>query len=298
MRKIFSIIFALFVSVAAFAETDLDSALSNAALQFSESIEKNSVVAILRISAPTTDLSKYLLDTFTLDTVHLRKQTVVARHNLDMIAKEMQFQLSGEVSDETMQQIGAKTGAKTVIFGEFKPLGSSYSLTLQAFDVTTAAILDMYRGMVKVDDTIAMLAGNKVLNEKGNLVSSDYTSGERFGIGCQNIIGGLGSYRHGHWGDGLFMTVLDVTGAVFIVEYFLLPDYDSNNDEYIYDPAYIFAGLSCIGSSILYGFIRPHWYHKQKVSQVGSVDSYEGLNIGFIPVKNGIATQVSYKIQF
>lgn len=283
MRKIFSAIFALLVSVAAFAETDLDTALSNAALQFSESIEKNSVVAVLRISAPTEDLSKYLLDTFTLDTVHLRKQTVVARHNLDMIAKEMQFQLSGEVSDETMQQIGAKTGAKTVIFGEFKPLGTSYSLTLQAFDVTTAAILDMYRGMVKVDETIAMLTGNKVLDEKGKLVSNDYTFGERFGIGCQNIIGGLGSYRHGHWGDGLFMTALEGFGFALVC---------TGEDPFLT------SGALIIETSIIYGFIRPFWYHKQKISQVGSVGSPEGLNIGFVPVNNGIATKVSYKIQF
>lgn len=283
MRKIFSAIFALLVSVAAFAETDLDTALSNAALQFSESIEKNSVVAVLRISAPTEDFSKYLLDTFTLDTVHLRKQTVVARHNLDMIAKEMQFQLSGEVSDETMQQIGAKTGAKTVIFGEFKPLGTSYSLTLQAFDVTTAAILDMYRGMVKVDETIAMLTGNKVLDEKGKLVSNDYTFGERFGIGCQNIIGGLGSYRHGHWGDGLFMTALEGFGFALVC---------TGEEDFIT------SGVLFMGTSILYGFIRPCWYHKQKISQVGSVGSPEGLNIGFVPVNNGIATKVSYKIQF
>lgn len=162
MKKILSLIAALFVSAATFAQVDLETALQNAAEQFSENIESGSVVAILRISAPSADMSKYLLDTFTLDTVHLRKQTVVARNNLDMIAKELNFQLSGEVSEETMQQIGAKTGAQTIIFGEFEPFGIQYSLTLQAFDVTTAAILDMYSEKnISNSETIALLTGKK-----------------------------------------------------------------------------------------------------------------------------------------
>ena len=287
MKKILSLIAAMFVSVAAFAQVDLETALNDAATQFSESIANGSVVAILRISSPSKDLSDYLLDTFTLDTVHLRKQTVVARQNLDMIAKELNFQLSGEVSDETMQQIGAKTGAQTVIFGEFKQLGTAYTLTLQAFDVTTAAILDMYRETVSDSETIAMLTGKKVVDSSGRVKKNtyDFTAGERVGIGFQNILFGLGSYRKKHWVDGGLMTATDLLGL-----YCMACDDGYNGMGSM--------GMSLIAVSVAYGFIRPIFYHKP-AAKVGSIGgTSDGLNIGFVPANSGVVARVSYKLNY
>ena len=292
MKKILSLIAALFMSAATFAQVDLETALQNAAEQFSENIESGSVVAILRISSLSADMSKYLLDTFTLDMVHLRKQTVVARNNLDMIAKELNFQLSGEVSEETMQQIGAKTGAQTIIFGEFKPFGTQYSLTLQAFDVTTAAILDMYSEKnISNSETIALLTGKKVVEADGRIKKNayDYTSSDYTKIGFENILFGLGSYTHGHWGDGLLMTALETAGILWVM---------SSEDDFGINPYVVSLGVAFIGTSVIYGFVRPHWYHKPSAN-VGSAGGFpDGLNIGFVPTGKTLGASVSYKLNY
>ena len=109
-----------------------------------------------------------------------------------------------------MQQLGAKTGAQTVISGTFKPLGTLYVLDIQAFDVTTATIQDTYRSNVVSDETLELLTKKKIVGTSGKIQANDYTAGERLGIGFQNILLGLGSYRNGHWGDGILMTAADV----------------------------------------------------------------------------------------
>ena len=217
-----------------------------------------------------------MLGELTTDIVQLRKLQVVTRANLDVIKKEMNFQLSGEVSDETMQQLGAKTGAQTVISGTFKPLGTLYVLDIQAFDVTTATIQDTYRSNVVSDETLELLTKKKIVGTSGKIQANDYTAGERLGIGFQNILLGLGSYRNGHWGDGILMTAAD---GIAILCAIADPDAGFKTGTYI------------IGASIAYGFVRPFFYHKNNSVNLS-------MNIGVIPTAHGVEPGVSYKISW
>ena len=128
MKKIiFTLMFSVICAAASFSQSKgvtIDNALTQAAEKFSSSLKNKTTVAILGISSSYNELSEYMLGELTTDIVQLRKLQVVTRANLDVIKKEMNFQLSGEVSDETMQQLGAKTGAQTVISGSFKPLAT------------------------------------------------------------------------------------------------------------------------------------------------------------------------------
>ena len=253
----------------------IDNALTQAAEKFSSSLKNKTTVAILGISSSYNELSEYMLGELTTDIVQLRKLQVVTRANLDVIKKEMNFQLSGEVSDETMQQLGAKTGAQTVISGTFKPLGTLYVLDIQAFDVTTATIQDTYRVNVASDETLELLTKKKVVNAAGKIQSNDYTAGERLGIGFQNILLGLGSYRNGHWGDGILMTAAD--GIVILCSAYTAGD------------ASILGSI--IGASIAYGFVRPFFYHKNNSVNLS-------MNIGAIPTAHGFEPGVSYRLSW
>ncbi len=165
VRKIFvCAIFALIYTAGVFAQSGkltIAEALDKASRQFSGNLKDGTIVAILGISSGTDALDEYMLDEFTADIVSLRKLKVVTRANLDVIKKEMNFQLSGEVSDETMQRLGAKTGAETVIAGTFKNYGTGYRLNIQAFNVTTAAIQDIYRSDIQEDDILSVLLKKK-----------------------------------------------------------------------------------------------------------------------------------------
>lgn len=281
MKKIiFTLMFSLICVAVSFSQAKgvtIDNALKQAAEKFSSSLKNRTTVAILGISSSYNELSEYMLGELTTDIVQLRKLQVVTRANLDVIKKEMNFQLSGEVSDETMQQLGAKTGAQTVISGTFKPLGTLYVLDIQAFDVTTATIQDTYRVNVASDETLELLTKKKVVNAAGKIQSNDYTAGERLGIGFQNILLGLGSYRNGHWGDGIFLT-----GSKLMVCYLGLTAEDEADLDFA-------LGLGIV--SLAYGFVRPFYYHKNSNVKIS-------MNVGAVQTSHGLEPGVSYKISW
>lgn len=277
MKKIiFTLMFSLIGIAVSFSQSKgvtIDNALTQAAEKFSSSLKNKTTVAILGISSSYNELSEYMLGELTTDIVQLRKLQVVTRANLDVIKKEMNFQLSGEVSDETMQQLGAKTGAQTVISGSFKPLGTLYVLDIQAFDVTTATIQDTYRVNVVSDETLELLTKKKIVGTSGKIQANDYTAGERLGIGFQNILLGLGSYRNGHWGDGILMTAADGIAILCAA----------------YGDGSITGTI--IGASIAYGFVRPFFYHKNNSVNLS-------MNIGAIPTAHGVEPGVSYRLSW
>ena len=277
MRKIiFTFMFSLISVAVSFSQSKgvtIDNALTQAAEKFSSSLNNKPTVAILGISSSYNELSEYMLGELTTDIVQLRKLQVVTRANLDVIKKEMNFQLSGEVSDETMQQLGAKTGAQTVISGTFKPLGTLYVLDIQAFDVTTATIQDTYRVNVASDETLELLTKKKIVGTSGKIQANDYTAGERLGIGFQNFLLGLGSYRNGHWGDGILMTAADGIAILCAA----------------YGDGSITGTI--IGASIAYGFVRPFFYHKNNSVNLS-------MNIGVIPTAHGVEPGVSYRLSW
>lgn len=186
---------------------DVQTALKETAEQFSASLKPKSVVAIIGIHSESPVLSDFMLDELTLRLVQLKKLTIADRANLEAIKKEMSFQLSGEVGDESIQQLGAKIGAETVIQGTLKQLGKSarYTLTIRALDVTTAAVTDMYRAAVELNEIEASMLGVKAVNK----TNAPYSVGS---VGFQNLLFGLGSYRTGHPGDGAALTVGHIVG--------------------------------------------------------------------------------------
>ena len=206
MKKLSIFISLLLCAGFAFA-ADVQTALKETAEQFSASLKPKSVVAIIGIHSESPVLSDFMLDELTLRLVQLKKLTIADRANLEAIKKEMSFQLSGEVGDESIQQLGAKIGAETVIQGTLKQLGKSarYTLTIRALDVTTAAVTDMYRAAVELNEIEASMLGVKAVKK----APTPYSVGS---VGFQNLLFGLGSYRTGHPGDGAALTVGHIVG--------------------------------------------------------------------------------------
>ena len=103
--------------------------------------------------------------------------------------------------------------------------------------------------------------------------ANDYTAGERLGIGFQNILLGLGSYRNGHCGDGILMTAADGIAILCAA----------------YGGGSITGTI--IGASIAYGFLRPFFYHKNNSVNLS-------MNIGVIPTAHGVEPGVSYRLSW
>lgn len=166
IKKIAAVVCAALCAAATFA-VDIETALQQVADQFSANLKKGTTIAIVGISSDSAEMSNFMLDEMTLDFVKQHKLTVANRANLDAIKKEMNFQLSGEVSDETIQQLGAMIGANVVIHGSMKPLGRNFNLIVQALDVTSATVLDMIRIRVEPNDiTDELFAQDGVSRER------------------------------------------------------------------------------------------------------------------------------------
>jgi TolB-like protein len=105
----------------------------------------NSTIAVLSVSSNNIEMATFAVDELEYQLVLTKRFTVVDRTTLDKIRAEQQFQLSGDVSDQSAVSIGNMLGAGIVITGSISGSGSTQRLTLKALDVKTAQIITMAR---------------------------------------------------------------------------------------------------------------------------------------------------------
>jgi TolB-like protein len=139
----------------------LDEALKNSSGYLVGRVPAGSKVVILNFQSNYIALTNYIIDELTTYLVNDGTATVVDRQNLELLRQEMNFQLSGEVSDESAQAIGRKLGAQTIISGSIAPLGDVYRLRVRAIEVETAAIQGIQNENVLLDATLAALTNTK-----------------------------------------------------------------------------------------------------------------------------------------
>ena len=121
----------------------LAEALAESSRVITEELFSGASIAVISISAPDFYEGEYALEELTLLLVRTQKFRVVDRRNLDVIRAEQQFQLSGEVDDETAVSIGHLIGASFVVTGSIAPWGSAKHLRLRVLDVQTGQIRAM-----------------------------------------------------------------------------------------------------------------------------------------------------------
>ena len=292
MKRLSLFIGLLLCTGIAFA-VDVQTALKETAEQFSTSLKPKSVVAIIGIHSESPVLSDFMLDELTVHFVRLKKLTIADRANLEAIKKEMSFQLSGEVGDESIQQLGAKIGAETVIQGTLKQLGKSarYTLTIRALDVTTAAVTDMYRANVELNEIEAEMLGVKAVKK----APTQYSVAS---VWFQNLLFGLGSYRTGHPVDGAVLTVGHLVGwSFFLGGIGGLVTSDPRESAAVEVGFMLSGGIIELGS-IIYGFIAPAVHLKRaRANAIAANDTGFKFNLAYTS-SGDIAPQLSYKIRY
>jgi len=83
----------------------LDQAIQEATRNIEDNVQAGQKIAVLNFTSPTDQFSAYVLEELSDKLVNEKKLTVVDRKDLDLIRQEENFQLSGEVSDESAQAI-------------------------------------------------------------------------------------------------------------------------------------------------------------------------------------------------
>lgn len=291
MKKILGIMAALLIAHTAAFAVEIEAALAETAEQFSKTIKTGSTIAIIGISSGTEEMSDFMLDELTVNFVKLRKLKVADRANLAAIKKEMNFQLSGEVGDDSIQQIGAMAGAQTVIRGTLKPFGESYLLVIHALNVTTAAVEDIYRAKIDANGTAVLLLSGGTGSSNTKVLRADrYHGGQLAAIGFGNLLFGMGAYIAGETGDGIAHTVWEIAnlGMFFGGIAGLSTVGPHNGGAVVLGISFMTLGSISGLARIIYGFVRPKYYTKKVQNKsMGAADILNGLNFAIVPHKNG-----------
>jgi len=159
-KMVFFCILVLFIPVFAFSQVyTIDAALDNSIFYLNGKIPPKSRVAVLNFTSDWPKLSDYIIEELIGYIVNDNALTVVDRANLDKISREMHFQLSGEVSDDTALSVGKKLGAQVIISGAISAVGGTYRLRIKAISVETSQILGMQNVDVAQNSRIGALTG-------------------------------------------------------------------------------------------------------------------------------------------
>jgi hypothetical protein len=119
---------------------NIETALGNAAKTIIASLPKGRNIAISNISVEDIAQSDFIAKE--LEFILLKAgYVVVDRSHLDVIRKEQNLQLSGEVNDEQIISIGNFLGANTVITGSIDGSGPTKRLRLRLLDIETARVI-------------------------------------------------------------------------------------------------------------------------------------------------------------
>jgi curli biogenesis system outer membrane secretion channel CsgG len=110
-----------------------------------DTLPQNSRIAVLSMNSDDRTLSETAVDELEFNLVDARKFTVLDRGRLDQIRREQNFQLSGEVNDNSAVSVGNMLGANIVIVGTINVSGSRRRITVRALDTKTAQIVTMAR---------------------------------------------------------------------------------------------------------------------------------------------------------
>jgi hypothetical protein len=105
----------------------------------------------------------YFIDTMVVNlTARDNNISVFERHRIENLQRELNFSLTGLVSDLTAQRIGHFIGADTVIYGTFRSAnsGNSHRMTITATVTETAQILLSKTYDLRIDSRLAGILGD------------------------------------------------------------------------------------------------------------------------------------------
>jgi len=141
----------------------LDQALHEAAKRIDERIAAGSKIAPLNFNSPHDKFSGYVLDELTANLVESRKLTIVDRKEVDLIRGEFDFQFSGEVGDDSMQELGRMLGAQAIISGSVTDMGDFYRIVIRVLNVQNASVEVQYRANIENDRIVkALMVGGRI----------------------------------------------------------------------------------------------------------------------------------------
>ncbi|MDR2160283.1 MAG: hypothetical protein LBP23_09500, partial [Treponema sp.] len=117
----------------------LAEAIEQSAEKIAADLPAGSRVAIVAFDSEHGNLSGYIMDELG-GALAESELEVAERRNLPVIYQELNFQMSGEVSDETAVSVGKFLAVEYVLTGQLIKAGDRYRYRLSGINVETAAL--------------------------------------------------------------------------------------------------------------------------------------------------------------
>jgi hypothetical protein len=131
----------LYLCIPAFKEGSIENAIYLAANQLAREMPKNVKVAVISFASADKELGEFALEEVTGYLSSAGAMHLFDRKSLDSIRQEHNFQMTGDVDDESAVSIGQFAGADVVITGSSTGSGATRRLRFKALDVKTGALL-------------------------------------------------------------------------------------------------------------------------------------------------------------
>jgi len=141
--------------------------IEQAADRLSTELGDGTRVAVVAFESRSNNLSRFIIDELTAELID-RGVNVMTRQStqLDLIMAEVDFGMTGLVSDDTAQRLGHILGVEVIITGQLMDLGRTHRFMVSAIQVETARNLGSPRFNVRNDsdlqERVAALDGHTV----------------------------------------------------------------------------------------------------------------------------------------
>jgi TolB-like protein len=289
----------------------VSSLTAQTAMSLNESIEKaqqdidqkltaGTKIVVFNFTSPSARFSDYVLEELTARLVNSGKLMVVDRQNLDLIQKEMDFQYSGEVSDDSMQSIGQKLGAQSIVSGSLTEVSGEYRLRFRTISVETAAIEVLTNANVRNDSQTRGLFTSE------SSIGLTWTNGEKWAKGAMNMAFGLGSFTMKDWLGGSIVAGGELAGAILLIIGITSSTYSSTDDgrgntsssSSSGNGVASLSGILLTVGSLVFGYARPFSYDKSLARKNALAFGPGNINMAFEPNRDGMAVQMLYEMRF
>ena len=146
----------------------LDEAVADIAAYFTARLPASSHVAITGFEADTEDLSAYVVEELWNRFEEAGGFVMVDRQNLEKIRTEMNYQMSGDVSDESARSIGRQFGVQYIVYGRVTRIGGDWRISAYATDVEKASS-NMRALTVRTDGSLSGLLNRESVGLEGEI---------------------------------------------------------------------------------------------------------------------------------
>jgi len=200
-------------------EKTLDQALMEAAYIIDERIPKGKKIAMINFNSPSEQFSEYVLDELSANLVDSRKLTIIDRQDIDLRRKELDFQFSGEVDDNSMQSLGKTLGAEVIVTGSLREIGKMYRLMIRVLNVENGAVEAQYRADIVNDSRVASLlsnsaSSNRTASTTSNTVSATPSANIIVDAKTEHVQLIHNNLHSGLYSDGKFQGAMNLMDAV------------------------------------------------------------------------------------